>query len=879
MQVDSQWAESIVSNLASVPIDINYCINHIEQQISIAIIHCTSPSSLLQSLLIIKNLFPSQRVEPLDMPRPRKTQNRKRIGYTRRVTTDEQQTTSFYMQNIPIKPVKHPTDQSSVVIFLKRLSKFCFGLFISIPCVVLITLILPISWLIRAFIRFTCRYHCTVTPCTCSYLSPSDLFWLYNSNISLNKNKNEETTKLNSQTIGPMAAAIFFLEGSVNENSLKKILMNRLITNNFRRGSNVGRKLFPRFSQLIYPHFSGTMWIDYSAFSIDEHVREIPRNIQSDEDLQTYVSTLFSTELPLTRPLWQLHYKNRSSVRPNDSILLFLYHPVLSDGISLIRILLKHIVDNRTTQLDLKPRFAGRHGEHIFNYIKSYFFGHMLLFSKLIFNSYRDNFLKRIIYKNTNITTMNPHLSSQQQRLVLWSTPFSLTQATRIKLVTRTRMNDILSTLVISCVKLYMEKHGLSNSSNINCVMPCDLRSNTPHIVMGNCIAHLSLELPMDIEGNIPLLWSFNDNTKRVKENGDHATMYLFTHITYLLFPLCIANKLMARIYNNASLWLTTLAAGSSTTLATMSICNRDVRNVICLNPSIGTHSINFCVTSYADEIRLAVIVDPNLISDPEFFTTCFNQQLSVVQDLLAHRRIPGEIRRITRPPRFPLPKKSISSISDMSDDLSIEEIQTKMATLQQELLSLKSQFENLDMNDASSQTERLIITTKLEELRREFRELLIKLQERQCELSGMIPSDEEDEMDPHVRVRLRSASVASRISLKSNEQRPFSGRTFQFDRDDGSEYSATASNVQAQNSMSSSKICFPEQQIYDQQDAGMRRAQSVSICENTRVGVQRQTSLNRTRPTTPSRTFTTPTTTTATVVHFDSSENYKHGN
>lgn len=173
---------------------------------------------------------------------------------------------------------------------------------------------------------------------------------------------------------------------------------------------------------------------------------------------------------------------------------------------------------------------------------------------------------------------------------------------------------------------------------------------------------------------------------------------------------------------------------------------------------------------------------------------------MNVVQDLLAHRRIPGEIRRATRPPRFPLPKKSISSISDMSDDLSIEEvkriegvgflllwnecsffvlgkIQTKMTSLQQELLSLKSQFENVDMDDPSSQNQRLVITTKLEELRREFRELLIKLQERQCELSGMIPSDEEDEMDPHVRVRLRSASVASKISLRSNEQRQLSAK------------------------------------------------------------------------------------------------------
>lgn len=48
---------------------------------------------------------------------------------------------------------------------------------------------------------------------------------------------------------------------------------------------------------------------------------------------------------------------------------------------------------------------------------------------------------------------------------------------------------------------------------------------------------------------------------------------------------------------------------------------------------------------------------------------------MNVVYDLLAHRRIPGEIRRIIRPPRIQPPKKSISSISDMSDDLTIEEV------------------------------------------------------------------------------------------------------------------------------------------------------------------------------------------------------------
>jgi len=56
-----------------------------------------------------------------------------------------------------------------------------------------------------------------------------------------------------------------------------------------------------------------------------------------------------------------------------------------------------------------------------------------------------------------------------------------------------------------------------------------------------------------------------------------------------------------------------------------------------------------------------------------------------------------------------------------------------------------------------------------------------------------------------------------------------------------------------------------------------MRRAQSVSICENTLVDIQRRTSLSRTRSTTPSKTFVTSTNTT--IVHLNPSENLKNEN
>jgi hypothetical protein len=213
--VDTRWTRTVVSDLASVPFDGNHFKRNIEQHLSVH----SPPLSTFQPPLLTTVFFPPQRVEPIDMARTHQQtiQNRNKTGYTQSATTDEQQATASYMQNRPIKRIKHPADRSSIVFFFRRLSTLCFTIFISLPCVILITLILPICWLIRIFIRLTCRHQCTVTPCACSYLSASDLFWFYNSNISINQDKNDETTKLNCQTISPTAAAVFFLEGKIKK--------------------------------------------------------------------------------------------------------------------------------------------------------------------------------------------------------------------------------------------------------------------------------------------------------------------------------------------------------------------------------------------------------------------------------------------------------------------------------------------------------------------------------------------------------------------------------------------------------------------------------------------------------------------------------------
>lgn len=208
MQVDTPWVQPVVSDLAAAPLDAHQFPRKGEQHLSVQ-----SPP------LITAVFFPSTRVEPIDMARSHRqpTPNRSKAGYTQSATTDEHRstTTTDATHNQPLKRVVHPADRSSVLFFLQRISSLVLTLLVSLPCVILLTLLAPLCWLLRTFVQLICRRRCPVTPCSCSYLSAGDLFWFYNSNVASNREKNGETTKLNPSDVSPTAAAIFFLEGNV----------------------------------------------------------------------------------------------------------------------------------------------------------------------------------------------------------------------------------------------------------------------------------------------------------------------------------------------------------------------------------------------------------------------------------------------------------------------------------------------------------------------------------------------------------------------------------------------------------------------------------------------------------------------------------------
>lgn len=163
----------------------------------------------------------------------------------------------------------------------------------------------------------------------------------------------------------------------------------------------------------------------------------------------------------MSKPLWSVYYKqtvNRKSER--STMVLFVSHQSFSDGVSLMRLFLRGLVDNRN-QLDVKPRFAFSVLRR--SQIKQLIFGWSSLFYKLFFRHHpgknESAYLRRRSTSNTS-NAATTSANSPAQNVLVWSDSFDLMHLNRLKLITRSRMNDFLVSVVGGILRHYLQHKG-----------------------------------------------------------------------------------------------------------------------------------------------------------------------------------------------------------------------------------------------------------------------------------------------------------------------------------------------------------------------------------------------------------------------------------
>jgi hypothetical protein len=556
-----------------------------------------------------------------------------------------------YIIDYPFKVINHPSElRHPIFNFIKFFICALINFFLLIPVIALFVLYQPFRYLFKSTFKLLHLCHLTSTSFHSpsfipQFLTPIELFWLYNSNQNETPKKLDEKqtleyeANLSNKSIG---ACIFFIEGYIGKNTIKELIKNKII----QLSTRSGRRIYERFTQRLYKLFAfGFVWLSCSEFDVDEHIIEINEDdsLKNVDDIQRCVTSLIQThKFKKDKPLWTLYYI-KSYGDDRSSVLIFLFHMCFADGVSLMRLFFKGLVDNRNS-VEVKPRFA--YFTFKFDFVKQIFLGWSEMIHSLLFRRCDKNPLNKKYSNDRMFETLdlNPKIPQEQKvttdnqennnnngsnrsYVLTWSEPFSLYTTNRLKLVTRSKMNDIFMSILAGIMRSYLKKKGINNPLDMRCIMPIDLTSNKYPFKLENKSVLCSIKSPVNTEGCIPRLWSTKYTTSMLKRSGDYLLLLFYKYFLFNFFPNSIAFCLIKHLINKNTFIASTLGAGDST-LQTVSLCNRNVKNIIYFYPTACNISISFSVITYGDEVRLSLMADSNIITKPKLITREFIKQV-----------------------------------------------------------------------------------------------------------------------------------------------------------------------------------------------------------------------------------------------------------
>ncbi|XP_052831328.1 uncharacterized protein LOC106879838 [Octopus bimaculoides] len=583
----------------------------------------------------------------------------------------------------PYKPIKPLTRKPFCLTFWSSLLFFFAALLTFFPFYAIIFAFFPICVFLKMVLATCCCCCQDSHACTCccaTHLTTHEKMWL-------------RSPPLNSAVI----QCLLVVEHGLDTPTIKDLLYTRLIIAEKRRN----QATFPRLVQKVVPFCTGYAWVYDEDFNLENHIHTLSDFIHTEEELQDFVSEMASKELNMNHPLWEVQIIHNFGPS-RDTLILFRIHPCMSDSTSLVRVFLKAFVDN---QPNLSPTRHLPKGRMCMNYIGGIFTGPLV-------------FLQKWLCTKSDLNLLHGnHVHLSGRKIVAWSQPFSLSVATRVKQIARCTLNDLFMSLVAGGLRSYLQQNGIENPFNLKCIIPVNMQVRTNN--MSNHYVFINSTIPTNTEGAIPRLWHVKCSMAKFKKSSEYLVLNGAMWLSSCMLPESWHDRVWSTINNHCTCLISNMAGPENV----LTLDTKVIRSIMYWMPTPDQVPIAISFFTYAEQIRMAVIGDRSVLPNPEFLTKYFVFQLRQLSNLVAHRRVPGE--QLCQ-------KLENLHICESSEDMSVQQIQMKMAVVQQELFELKMRLEARSGRKISEKDMRLI--RKIEQLKEELRELLVELRKRKSE-------------------------------------------------------------------------------------------------------------------------------------------------
>ncbi|HHY54765.1 MAG TPA: wax ester/triacylglycerol synthase family O-acyltransferase [Chloroflexi bacterium] len=439
---------------------------------------------------------------------------------------------------------------------------------------------------------------------------------------------------------------LMWFDGKVDFDLFTHILENRFI------------ERYERFRQRVVTGADGRLyWEQDPHFDLRAHVRRVslpePR---TQEGLQTLVSSIINEPLDRRKPLWRFFLVEDVE---GGAALFGRIHHCIGDGIALIRVLLDMTSEEQEASLQLTPTPAqmtprkqrrgllgaalhrARGLAHTSVDLGKTLVSQTLLTLEdpshpvavakslgLVSAASAAILAKLLILPPDRPTVFKGELSAIKR--VVWSQPLELEKIKAIGRAFDATINDVLVAAVAGALRDYMiSVHDDPDAGNINAMVPVNLRPLDRAGELGNQFALVYLPLTISLADPVARLKATKHAMDVLKQSPEPFLVYQILGIIGNL-PLDVARQ--------ATTWFSTKASAVLTNVPgprqQIYFAGLPLRRLMFWVPQSGQISMGISIISYNGTVMLGLMVDDNLVKQPQIIMDRFAHQF----DLLAAR-------------------------------------------------------------------------------------------------------------------------------------------------------------------------------------------------------------------------------------------------
>jgi WS/DGAT/MGAT family acyltransferase len=419
---------------------------------------------------------------------------------------------------------------------------------------------------------------------------------------------------------------------------------------------------YRRFKQKAVISTAGTYWQDDEFFDIKGHVRRValPGNADYDE-LQDFVSDLASTALDKSKPLWQFHIVENYDKGP---VLVSRIHHCYADGIALIQVLLSMTSADREKSLNLSPESHDKEYHRKLGVLKSVInpakkqFNHSIKIAnqikslgmeavanpKLIEKGVSEivdiagELFNALTLPDDPSTIFKSKLSVRKN--AAWAKSIELGKVKAIAYATGTTVNDVLISNLAGALREYMLKVGEDpDDIIINATVPVNLRPLEHAKDLGNHFGLVFLKLPIFESNPLKRLRYVHEEMNELKKSKQAIVSFgLLSAIG--MAPAAVQTMLLDQFSQKATTVLTNVPGPQ----VPLYVSGSKVEKIMFWVPQNGSIGMGISILSYNGKVEFGLIVDKNLVSDPQNVIKEFPSQFENLLDCLMMHPWDGHI-------------------------------------------------------------------------------------------------------------------------------------------------------------------------------------------------------------------------------------------